>query len=430
MSGLTRSLGILLVLATLATARPAAAQNLSFGNELPTKRMLDRYNLTRAWWSQATLNPERDTVRYLTADEDMLFVQSTSGAVTAFDLITGKKLWAVQLGRRDAVGFPPTTNDRHVLIAVGLKLYAINKWSGQSDWTITLPATPSSSPVTDEDSIYIGALDGSMYALNLRKIEELYNEGLLPQWSYLTNRWRYKTAKTIKVPAVSTGPFVFFASQDSSLYAVDSGDRTLRFQLETDAPISAPLAWNDNGYLYMASEDFYLYCVNTTSGQIRWEFVAGLPIRQAPRLIGGEIFLTPDGGGMFCLTAGLGIQRWWQPRITRFLAATSRNVYGSDELNNVAILSREDGSLLGNLPLRRFTHRLSNDRTDRLFLATDSGLVVCLHEKGLDYPLYHKYPENRPILPGFAPEGGTGSVAPTVDGSQPADSGTGIIFNN
>ena len=71
----------------------------------------------------------------------------------------------------------------------------------------------------------------------------------------------------------------------------------------------------------------------------------------------------------------------------------------SDALGNVVIIDREDGAPVGALPLRKFKVRLTNDRTDRLFLATESGLVVSIRDQSREFPLFHKYPERRPIVP-------------------------------
>jgi hypothetical protein len=56
------------------------------------------------------------------------------------------------------------------------------------------------------------------------------------------------------------------------------------------------------------------------------------------------------------------------------------------------------------LPLRDFTVRYGNELTDRIYLATSRGLVICLRENGQEFPIYHRYPERQPILPEFAPE--------------------------
>ena len=73
----------------------------------------------------------------------------------------------------------------------------------------------------------------------------------------------------------------------------------------------------------------------------------------------------------------------------------------SDSLGNIVIVDRNDGSPVGALPLRDFKVRVSNDRTDRMYLATESGLVISIRDKNREFPIYHKYPERRPILPLF-----------------------------
>ena len=55
--------------------------------------------------------------------------------------------------------------------------------------------------------------------------------------------------------------------------------------------------------------------------------------------------------------------------------------------------------------------RIANDRTDRLYFATDKGLVLCLRERERDYPLFHKQPEKRPVEPEIAPEEGAKTPA-------------------
>ena len=77
----------------------------------------------------------------------------------------------------------------------------------------------------------------------------------------------------------------------------------------------------------------------------------------------------------------------------------------TDDLGNLMVLSRADGAPLGVLPLRDYSIRVANDRTDRIYLCTESGLVVALRERDQEFPEYHMFPERRPILPDFAPEG-------------------------
>lgn len=372
---------------------------------LPGPRLLERYGLERMWWGQAQLNPDRDHVTFVTADEEHVYVQASSGTVTAFDAESGKRLWAVQRGRRDTPAQPPVSNSDLVLVVSGLDLFAFAKWTGELLWEIALPKIPSTSATIDERRVYIGALDGSVYAFNLDKIAELYNERLLPQWSRVAVDWRFKTSGQVTTPPISAEGRVLFASLDQSLYAVDADTRSQLLQFETDAPVSAPLGYSD-GFLYMASEDFNLYCINIINGSVRWQARTGLPVRKAPRVVGQHVMVMPMRGGMHYLKATTGRQVWWRPEATDLVAATLDVIYASDRSGNLMIIDRADGAPLGVVPLQGYDIRVSNDRTDRLYLATSHGLIVCLREKGVEFPLYHRFPEQRPILPEFAPEEG------------------------
>jgi outer membrane protein assembly factor BamB len=276
-------------------------------------------------------------------------------------------------------------------------------------WELTLPAMPSVGPSVDDQHIYVGALDGSIYSFELRKIDELYRKRMLPQWSYQAMRWRYRTSKEITTTAYSTGRLVNFASRDGSLYAVGALERDLTWQFETSAPITAPLAAT-NDSLILASEDYFVYCLNRENGMVRWEFASGFPIRKAPIVIEQDLYIMPDRGGLFNLVVRTGQEKWERPGITDLLGATKSRLFASDVTGNVVLLQRSTGRPLGTLPLRPFSVRLQNDRTDRLFLATPSGLVVCLREQGSEFAHYHKYPERSPIVPDVEPDEATPPV--------------------
>lgn len=388
-----------------ASVSTASAQYTSVAGALPSTRTLDRFGLERAWWNQATLNTARERIRHLVADEEVVIAQSTGGIATAFDAETGKRLWSVQIGRRDDPSYPAATNERLVLITASQFLYAFDKLTGNIEWRIEVPSQPSTSPSADDRRVYVGCLDGSVYAFNLRRIRELYAERLLPQWSYQTIDWKFQTAGAITTPPlpIEGDQVICFASLDRSLYCVTRNEREIRFQFETDAPVSAPLAYHE-GKLYLASQDFDLYCINILNGNPFWRFVSGTAITKKPYIVGDDLYLLPETGGMFCLSVDTGTQRWWRPKMTEFLGASMGRLYASDEQGNLVLLARADGALLGAIPLRPFPVRFYNDRTDRIFLASDSGLVIALRERGQQFPVYHRYPERRPILPEFAPE--------------------------
>lgn len=394
-----------LAAAMLCTLAASSAFAQSGEAVLPTKRMLGPHGLERVWWNQATLDPSRDRVRHLVADEEVVVVQTRNGVVTAFDANDGKKLWASRLGRTAGRSYPALMNERLVLVVIGTNVFAVNKFSGSTAWEFNLPAAPSATLEMDDERVYFGALDGSVFAFSLEKIQEYYSEKLLPQWSTQTMVWRYKTDHSITTPPVVAKNFVNFANKRGSLYSVSAGDRKLSFQFETDSPITTPLV-RSKGFLYVASEDFRLYCLRVENGTTRWTYNSGLAIRKPAQVIDQDVFLNPSGGGIHCVDGLLGKRKWWRPKIEDFVAASPDRVYVTHELGDLQILDRETGAVQASLGMRNFSIRLANHRTDRIYIAKPSGLLVCIREQGREFPLYYKHPERRPILPEFTPEPG------------------------
>ena len=199
--------------------------------------------------------------------------------------------------------------------------------------------------------------------------------------------------------------------------AIGDGAGKTNFQFQTDENVSAALAVSEGAtqplvndpdtrefFVYMAARDGRLYCVNMNNGVLNWDFQSGRPIRRKPHVIGANVFVTPDYRGIYCLAKVTGNQFWWTPGVEEFLAATYDRVFAADSAGNVVILNRHTGTLIGTLPLRNFSKRVNNDRTDRLYLATPSGRVVCIREMSSQQPTYHQFPERQPLLPEFAPD--------------------------
>lgn len=397
-----RIVTLIAVLALTGVPETVCAQTGSV-RMVPGSRTLSRFGLERAFWSHATVDIYRDHLRHMVLDDSNLYLQSSGGVVTAIDNETGQKRWALQLGRQDEPSYPATSNDEIVLIIAGITMYAVDPITGELQWKLLLRNQPSTSPTIDRNYVYFGTLDGSVYAYDVKKIRELHEKNQLPQFSKVAEHWRYKSAKEITTPIVSDGLTINFASRDKSLYSLTAVSRELQFQFETDEEVSAPLGISGR-VVFFASEDFSLFAIDRQSGTVRWRFVTGRPIRQQPRVVGENVYVMPVRGGMYCLDRVSGRRLWWQPVITEYVGATRSLVFGSDRLNNLVVMSRIDGAIIGALPLRDFTVRYGNELTDRLYLSTSRGLVICLRENGREFPIYHRYPERQPILPEFAPE--------------------------
>jgi outer membrane protein assembly factor BamB len=412
---------VLLLTVIVLDVRNAEAQiSANSKSKLPAENELGQLGLTRSWWGQAVTNSARDTVSHLTCDEESVYVQTSSGVVSSFDAETGKRKWSTQMGLSDRPSFPVAINDDLVLSVNGMTLNAVDKNTGDIVWTLKLPGQPASSPAVDQDYLFLGFLDGSLYAFDMREIRRLYGKKLLPEWGYLSVLWRYKSRKSVSTPAVITNRLVAFASEDGTLYSVTKRDRDLLFQFETDAALSAPPAvFRDS--LLLASQDFKVYSIGVNNGRYNWQFATGEPILAAPMVVGNEAYITPEEGGLLKLRADIGRPMWSAPApgVYRVVSIGPSRIYGVDRRDNLMVVDRRTGAIERVMRVAPFSRHVVNNRSDRIFLATTTGLVTCLHEVGRDFPMFHLRPDRQPILPEIAPEEDESAAMPEAE--MPAD---------
>ncbi|MEZ6065146.1 MAG: PQQ-binding-like beta-propeller repeat protein [Planctomycetaceae bacterium] len=177
----------------------------------------------------------------------------------------------------------------------------------------------------------------------------------------------------------------------------------MNFQFETEgrAPIRVPVGRKDNT-VFVASDDSRLFALDMTRGTRKWSFTAGEPVRHQPRVVGDSVFVVPEGRGMYSLRTITGFQNWHQPQATEFLAATPDIVYASDRLDNLLLLDRKGGAVTAVLRYGQLPIRVHNERTDRLYLASKDGMVVCIREIARQQPIWHMYPERQPVRAGVS----------------------------
>jgi outer membrane protein assembly factor BamB len=393
--------------ACFAVAAPA----LALDKDLPDTRDLERIGLVNGWWARAVVDSKQDELEYIRCDEQIVLVQSRQGLFTAFRADTGRQLWSVLLGGPKYRAFPAAMNETEVVVALGLNMFSLDKFTGETRWTLRLPGHPSCTPEIDSNQIYIGTTDGSVYAYSLRMIRKLFGERKLPGFTHLAQVWRYKTPDAINAIA-SNGTVVDFTSSRGTLYGVDAKERALRYQIETSASIRTPFGRTNNA-VFMPTTDGRLTCLSLDNGRVRWEFTAGTEILSRPRAIGPNVYLSPARAGLYSLDSESGSELWRQMTAAEFTAATDNRIYAYDSVGKLLVLDMATGRVTGSLPMRQFPIHFGNELTDRIIVASTDGLVASFHEQGRVMPVFHRNPDRRPLLPDMAPdEPAEGTPAP------------------
>jgi outer membrane protein assembly factor BamB len=185
-------------------------------------------------------------------------------------------------------------------------------------WTFKTNGPVVSSPAIANGVVFIGSLDGSLYAIDQE-----------------TGQQKWKTDPTDSIassPAVANG-IVYYLSYDRALYAVaadtgavkwlfaTSGER--RFEAKglhglaptdqniadpMDVFLSSPAVWN--GRVYFGSSDGHVYAVDAKSGVLQWSFQTKDIVHASPAIANNTVYIGSWDSCLYALDAETGAEKW------------------------------------------------------------------------------------------------------------------------
>jgi hypothetical protein len=161
---------------------------------------------------------------------------------------------------------------------------------------------------------------------------------------------------------------------------------------------------------YIGGDDANLYALETAGGRLLWRYTIGVPISRRPAVTNEDIYIVAGRQGMTRVDRATGQPLWRIPTRSGvaesnasadyFLAANAKYVYALDASGHFLVLDRRRGVTLSGFDSRDFVFPINNDITDRVYLAANNGLIVCLHDREYPRALRHHQREedlNNPI---------------------------------
>ena len=165
-----------------------------------------------------------------------------------------------------------------------------------------VPFASRTQPVVADNRLFIGSLNGTMYALDadqdagggaptilwsrdvgapIRDTAAVYNgrvyfgayDGRVHALDVATGNpaWSFQTGGGIAAAPVVDNGVVYIGSTDGIFYALDAATGTLRWTYNAGAPILTSAALSTDGQtVYFGAEDLYAYALYASNGQLRW----------------------------------------------------------------------------------------------------------------------------------------------------------------
>jgi hypothetical protein len=125
------------------------------------------------------------------------------------------------------------------------------------------------------------------------------------------------------------------------------------------------------------------------------------------------VYVSAERAGLYRLDRETGDTIWRNSDAERFVGVNNKYVYAADPSGRLLIMDLARGNVLSSLDATRdFVVPISNGLTDRVFLASNDGLLVCLHDRDIPRPMHIATREEPAPAPAKRGKGATQEKAP------------------
>ncbi len=149
------------------------------------------------------------------------------------------------------------------------------------------------TPAIVDGVVYIGDLDGSVFALNLADGQK---------------KWEYETDSCfIAPPAVRAGR-LYIGDIDGRFHCLDTASGKPLWGFESQAEIDGSANFHGEHVLF-GSQDATLYCLDAASGKLIWKHAIDDQIRCAPTIVEGHAFVAGCDSRLHVIDVATGTEK-------------------------------------------------------------------------------------------------------------------------
>ena len=315
------------------------------------------------------------TINTIQVPEVTLYAVTDRAVLHAIDAETGRTRWTTVVGNRNHPLEKPGVSENYVAVLNGSTLHLLKRDTGEMAWIRPIQGVASAGPALTAEYVVVPTFTGDV---ELYDIDETRT---LPEI--------YRSNGRVLIQPVVTPFSIVWPTDRGFLYVARTLQKGLRYRMEARRPIVSQAAFSSPSKILATSIDGYVYCLHETSGQEFWRFSTGEPISNSPVPIGDSVYIVTDRGSLFCLNVESGSEKWSAPQVQRLISVSKDRIYCLTVTGRLSVLDVGTGgriALMGTNPLDVF---YSNALTDRILVGTTTGVIQCLRESELEFPLVH-----------------------------------------
>jgi len=157
--------------------------------------------------------------------------------------------------------------------------------------------------------------------------------------------------------------------------APDSQRRLWRFDATSGIVGSAV---QDRDVLFFASKDTHLYCVRTGNGRLVWKYPLGGIPDAAPWVTEETVYQHLSDDTLLALAKDTAESLWQLPHTAALLAEAQAKAYVITKPATLAVMDNNQGRRLYSVNFARVRKYVTNVTDSRMYIADDSGRIACI----------------------------------------------------
>jgi outer membrane protein assembly factor BamB len=244
------------------------------------------------------------------AASELIFVANDAGTLHALDA-KGAERWKFATGK-PIKARPTSIGDCVYLASDSGFLYKLDKRSGAERWRAPIdrgsperiPASKEgsrwdrygSSVVADNERVYVGSRDRTLYALDVATGKE---------------QWHVQAQDMLTATPALYRDLVLFADFKGVVQAVGARDGKMRWTYDARLPVAGDLVI-DADRVFVGSRTYELIALDAANGKELWKHYYWFSWIESPPVVRDGVVYTgsSDGVGVFAIDARTGKRRW------------------------------------------------------------------------------------------------------------------------
>ena len=278
---------------------------------------------------------------------------------------TDRLVWTIRTG--DEVRSSPVADNEHVYVgSYDGKLYAVRLRDGGIIWQMETRRGICATPAVHNDTVVIGSEDSSVYGVKRRTGRQL---------------WTYRTGLPIRSSPRIADDRVYIGSDDGNLYCLDLATGALVWRSRTWSHVRSSAAFAD-GLVLVGSDDGYLYAVESERGSVLWRFQTPAPIVSSPCVAYGTVCFGSMDGSLYAIRTSGGERVWSLATGQSVLSSVTERdgvIYASSTSGLFYAIRLQDGQVLWQYEdPSQITSTATTDEYG-VYYGSGDGYVRCLY---------------------------------------------------